>query len=891
MVINEIFYHAPNDWDHLQWIELHNAGSEMADISGWTFSKAVKLTFPAGTKIEAGGYLVISRDTEVFRRFYTTAVAKFTFDEDIRHKGARIELRDAKDDLVDLVKFSHEAPWPLTPDGESSSLERISPGISGDNVYNWAPSPPTVNYETPGGTPGSRNSAYSASLPPVIESAALSADTVEPKTALSVQAKVLDADKVAKVMAVYRVGGGGRETPESTIEMTAKPNGLFTAEIPGQEAGKMIHVRVVAVGKDKTQRSFPSENDLRPALSCWVRQPLTESKLTQFVVVQSQPGAPAQQPEQNQPSEDDMRRWQQKAQLRTRYDMASLWSSLTLTNDLPSGQLAKLQGVFRDAYNDRVGLARRLDEADEAPTSIEFDSSIDSAIRRFAEKLSPLLVDAQKPVFESWRKQAMAHTALQSSQWILRYTLNVEDAFMKMSVLGDEDEGNFVADRIVFQGLVGKLATLAAQMAGSDFNQEYQKRQPTINALRAELRQVINRLPPNKRTAASTADPAMAFQMHPKKAGGGSKRERTALIVIEPGSQKTTVYDFVRMVPRKAGWKIHLPKEADYRGMTTLNVIFEFNDRFVIAEPLAFEIYRRAGNEASLTDFVRLTMDGQPMGYHLLCEQPNKGFLRRAGLRDDGNLYKVDWHGNDLVSHHEKKTHVQEGFDDLIKVVSQLNKTKGEAQWTVIRDNFDVHQVATYFAVNTVLAHWDGYFNNQFIYHDIHGSGKWTMYPWDQDKAMGFYDNLRPGGVFADMPLTFGMKGDVPPNWNRSTPPTSFMETMGIPGSEWWREPGYFSGPLLANPQFRACYLARVKELLNSEFGEAPMMEAINTAESRLKDEVRVRAQSRGEDPAHPERVFRANIDSLRRFVKARREYLLAQPELQKAQPVDWTKL
>jgi hypothetical protein len=34
----------------------------------------------------------------------------------------------------------------------------------------------------------------------------------------------------------------------------------------------------------------------------------------------------------------------------------------------------------------------------------------------------------------------------------------------------------------------------------------------------------------------------------------------------------------------------------------------------------------------------------------------------------------------------------------------------------VIQDNFNVNQVATYFAVNMVLSHWDGYFNNYFTY-------------------------------------------------------------------------------------------------------------------------------------------------------------------------------
>ena len=77
VVINEIFYHAPNDWDRLQWIELFNSGKEAVDVSGWSLTKAVKLKFPVGTKIDAGGYLVITRDNEVFKRFYSVSPARF----------------------------------------------------------------------------------------------------------------------------------------------------------------------------------------------------------------------------------------------------------------------------------------------------------------------------------------------------------------------------------------------------------------------------------------------------------------------------------------------------------------------------------------------------------------------------------------------------------------------------------------------------------------------------------------------------------------------------------------------------------------------------------------------------------------------------------------------
>ena len=78
IVINEIMYHPPNDLENLQYIELFNRGNSEVDVSNWSFSKGVKYTFPAGTKIAADGYVVVCRDIDAFVKTYGT-VAIFGF--------------------------------------------------------------------------------------------------------------------------------------------------------------------------------------------------------------------------------------------------------------------------------------------------------------------------------------------------------------------------------------------------------------------------------------------------------------------------------------------------------------------------------------------------------------------------------------------------------------------------------------------------------------------------------------------------------------------------------------------------------------------------------------------------------------------------------------------
>ena len=51
VVINEIFYHAPDDIADLQWVELYNTSDQAVNLSGWRLSKAIKFEFGPGATI------------------------------------------------------------------------------------------------------------------------------------------------------------------------------------------------------------------------------------------------------------------------------------------------------------------------------------------------------------------------------------------------------------------------------------------------------------------------------------------------------------------------------------------------------------------------------------------------------------------------------------------------------------------------------------------------------------------------------------------------------------------------------------------------------------------------------------------------------------------------
>jgi hypothetical protein len=342
---------------------------------------------------------------------------------------------------------------------------------------------------------------------------------------------------------------------------------------------------------------------------------------------------------------------------------------------------------------------------------------------------------------------------------------------------------------------------------------------------------------------------------------------KSAFVAYDPATRKAQLFDFVQVNPRKGGRKVHFYGDQLFDEMKGINLIFEEDERYPLTESMAYEVYRRAGMPAEKSYHMRCWVNGQPIGYQLLVEQPNRGFLKRHKIRDDGNLYKLLWFGDGLVGQHAKKTNTREGHQDLQELVKELNSTKDREQWEVIKKNFEVEEVANYFAVNMVLDYWDGFFNNYFAYHDVNGTGKWTMYPWDQDKTWGITDNR--GAVFYQLPLTFGMKGDRPP------------PGQGNNFNGWWRPPGWFSGPLLANPYFRRIFLTRVKDITENVYTEKVFFPMIDAMGERLRDDVRIRAQIHGEDPTAAMQRHESHLNWMREHLKKRRAFLLAQKELQ----------
>src|SRR5205823_14844596 len=86
---------------------------------------------------------------------------------------------------------------------------------------------------------------------------------------------VKSKDELRTVELRYRVAASGSEKQEQTVAMTKAAKNRYTAKIPAQKAGQIVRFRIKATDAQGTERVFPPENELRPALSVYVHDKFT----------------------------------------------------------------------------------------------------------------------------------------------------------------------------------------------------------------------------------------------------------------------------------------------------------------------------------------------------------------------------------------------------------------------------------------------------------------------------------------------------------------------------------------------------------------------------------------------------------------------------------------
>lgn len=157
VVIHEVHYDPADETSAEEFIELHNTGSSTVDLSGWTLAEAVDFTFPAGTGIPAGGYLVVAEDPATLTSIHGVS-SEGPWEKGLNNDGETIELLDALGAEIDRVDYQSGFPWPTGARGGGGSMELVHPALDNDLGGSWRTSgsppvpPQAVTYVPPGST-------------------------------------------------------------------------------------------------------------------------------------------------------------------------------------------------------------------------------------------------------------------------------------------------------------------------------------------------------------------------------------------------------------------------------------------------------------------------------------------------------------------------------------------------------------------------------------------------------------------------------------------------------------------------------------------------------------------------------------------------------------------
>ena len=302
----------------------------------------------------------------------------------------------------------------------------------------------------------------------------------------------------------------------------------------------------------------------------------------------------------------------------------------------------------------------------------------------------------------------------------------------------------------------------------------------------------------------------------------------------------------------KPSLKIRFDKYADGQALggvlerMTLNNGLQ--DDSLIRTCMSFAAFAAADYPAPRCNFASVSVNGENLGVYANVEDIEHTMLAREFADADGNLYEgtvSDFHPT-YRGTFEKKTN--SGADDWsdIDALTAAVQDPSAAGWEALKDAVDLDRFLTFWALEVLIAHWDGYAgnrNNYWFYREP--GGAFVFIPWGVDQV--FSDEEEDPNPFDDV----------------TEPPPSVLAN------------GAIANRLYNDPKWRAAYAARLSGLLDEVWDEDALI--------GLADEMAaiVRRHALPKNRA----AAKNGAEGVREFIRGRRAVILAdlRPE-----PPEW---
>jgi len=282
IVISEIMYHPIEEAefnkrgkpvldlseDVHEFIELHNFSRETVALDNWRISGGIDYAFPAGTKVESGGYLVVAKNPgrlaaiKEYRLAGVTVLGPYV--GVLSNNGERLNVENDGGNAEDTVLYSAQFPWPIGPDSigagpkwtgidpmkhqfRGMSLERINFSLPGSDPANWVASPLEKNA-----TPGRPNHiARKRSMPaPIVNSVRAvdrNGDTLISKLeTVTVEARFSTNETLAGVTLEYFYDNLEKEGETLAKRDMKLKEGIWTHTLPKKPDRTLVRYRILA---------------------------------------------------------------------------------------------------------------------------------------------------------------------------------------------------------------------------------------------------------------------------------------------------------------------------------------------------------------------------------------------------------------------------------------------------------------------------------------------------------------------------------------------------------------------------------------------------------------------------------------------------------------------
>lgn len=293
-------------------------------------------------------------------------------------------------------------------------------------------------------------------------------------------------------------------------------------------------------------------------------------------------------------------------------------------------------------------------------------------------------------------------------------------------------------------------------------------------------------------------------------------------------------------------------KNQRFYGFKKLSLKNNYNDKSMLREKVAGDIFRNAGLVGSHTAFYALYVDyGEGpvyFGLYTLVEEVDDTVIDTQFANNDGNLYQPDGDGASFASGtfsesvFGKETNEDAAdWSDIQNLFTALhadNRTSHAAAWrTSLESVLDTDVFLKYLAVNTVIQNWDTYgrmTHNYFLYNNPE-TNLLTWIPWDNNEA------LQTGNMGGSLPLNFS----------------------GLSSSQW-----PLIGYLYADATYKAQYDTYVEEVINGVFNPSDMQATYTTYATLV--EPYATSEIRGYSFLNSSSDFQSAVNTLKTHVKQR---------------------